>query len=689
MTPDTKQLPLFGSPPDVVPARMVNEILYCERLAYLEWAQREFADNYFTVDGRASAHRRVDATSDTPVAPENSHRPWRARSVWLTSKQLRLTARIDVVEAGADGSVAPVEYKRGCKPNVDGGAWLPERAQLCAQVLLLRDHGYICNQAWIWYAGGREKVAILIDDELVRQTMMAISRVREVVAVTAIPAPLVNDPKCRGCSLAGLCLPDEVNLLNEAQESNVHQSTVHQNTVHPRERSARPRRLQPASDDRSPLYVQESGTTVGVRKHRLHVRSRDGTAIQVRLPNTSQVCVFGNVQITTQAMRALLVAAIPVAYFSTGGWFLGRTIAHDSNNIELRIAQYRAHLDEPWRLRLASALVQNKILNQRTLLRRNHKSPSPTTLFELKQLARKAADANSRPELLGLEGTAARTYFASFSGMLKGAAAFAGTFDLAGRNRRPPRDPINALLSLGYSLLAKDWTITLQLVGLEPLLGFFHQPRFGRPALALDLMEPFRPHHRRFGRHRPDQQRRSHQKGLRRLRRGLHAQETRSQEAHRRLRAPSGAAHHPPDLPLQDQLSSNPGGSGAPPRPSPPRRNRHLPQLSHPLISLRRSRDIMSRNAYIVSYDITDDRRRTEVSHACRGYGDRIQYSVFRCHLTQVERVRLESKLRAAINNATDQILLIDLGPVDGRAQRCIRAIGRAHIPPNDGPTII
>jgi CRISPR-associated protein Cas1 len=77
--------------------------------------------------------------------------------------------------------------------------------------------------------------------------------------------------------------------------------------------------------------------------------------------------------------------------------------------------------------------------------------------------------------------------------MLKGAEAIAGTFDFNGRNRRPPKDPINALLSLAYSLLAKDWTITLQLVGLEPLLGFFHEPRFGRPALALDLMEPFRP----------------------------------------------------------------------------------------------------------------------------------------------------------------------------------------------------
>ncbi len=478
-----RPLPIAGSPPRLVPARMVNEVLYCERLAYLEWAQREFADNYFTVDGRISAHRRVDASSQAPQAPGEADGPWEARSVWLSSERLGLTAKVDIVEADHTGAVAPVEYKRGRRPKIEEGAWLPERAQLCSQVLLLREHGYRCDEGWIWYAGGREKVAIAIDDTLVAQTTAAIERVREVTSEPSIPPPLVHDPKCRGCSLAPLCLPDELGLLSSHSPGKAGAAPT-----------PRPlRRLHPASDDRAPLYVQESGATVGVRKQRLRVRSRNGDEIEVRLPNTSQVCLFGNVQVSTQAMRALLTAGIPIAFFTTGGWFIGRTVANDSNNVELRVAQYRAYLDEPWRLRLATALVRDKILNQRTLLRRNHPSPSPTTLFEMKQLARKAMAAESRPSLLGLEGTAARTYFASFTGMLKGSAAIAGTFDFNGRNRRPPLDPINALLSLAYSLLSKEWALTLQLVGLDPLLGFFHEPRFGRPALALDLLEPFRP----------------------------------------------------------------------------------------------------------------------------------------------------------------------------------------------------
>jgi CRISPR-associated protein Cas1 len=160
--------------------------------------------------------------------------------------------------------------------------------------------------------------------------------------------------------------------------------------------------------------------------------------------------------------------------------------------VELRVAQYRGATDPATCLRLARTFVASKIRNSRTLLRRNHEAPRAVTLGELEQLAKKAEVAESLESLLGLEGTAARFYFGDFTGMLKGDAR-SGDFDWEGRNRRPPRDPINALLSFAYALLTKELTLTLGAVGLDPLLGFYHQPRFGRPALALDLMEEFRP----------------------------------------------------------------------------------------------------------------------------------------------------------------------------------------------------
>ena len=147
----------------------------------------------------------------------------------------------------------------------------------------------------------------------------------------------------------------------------------------------------------------------------------------------------------------------------------------------------------------ARAFVSGKIRNQRTLLLRNHINPPTPILLRLKQAAKDANAATGIEQLLGIEGAAAATYFKDFQGMLKvddenteSPKQLAFSFDFTNRNRRPPRDPVNALLSLGYSLLAKDCTMAAYAVGLDPYVGFYHQPRFGRPALALDVMEEFR-----------------------------------------------------------------------------------------------------------------------------------------------------------------------------------------------------
>ena len=147
-------------------------------------------------------------------------------------------------------------------------------------------------------------------------------------------------------------------------------------------------------------------------------------------------------------------------------------------------------------LRLARALVAGKIRNQRTMLQRNHVEPPASALVQMKCAMDDAERAESLDELLGIEDNAARVYFQNFGGMIKSDDPFGESelnFDFNHRNRRPPRDPINALLSLAYSVLSKDLTIVCHAVGFDPFLGFYHQPRFGRAALALDLMEPFRP----------------------------------------------------------------------------------------------------------------------------------------------------------------------------------------------------
>ncbi len=500
---------LPSAPPDLVPARMINEVLYCERLMYLEWSQGEFEENAFTLEGRTIVHARVDKPRKRrgKVKPEDEHAldvqaeppPYQTRSVWLSSERIGITAKIDIIDEGPNGSVVPVEYKRGRAPDLPEQAYLPERAQVCAQALLLREHGYRCETGSIYFAADRRRVTIAIDEALVNLTLDAARRARQLAAAGELPPPLIDSPKCNGCSLIGICLPDEISALQGKSAAVLSQAIPEPELDGPMEEdpwglvservNTNLRRLHAARDDRLPLYAQVQGGYIALDGERLVVKTKEGN-LEARLPNTSQVCIFGNVQISTAAVRALLARAIPLVYFSYGGRFLGRTFTHDTNNIELRVAQHTQLRDPRVCLELARGVVVSKVLNCRTMLRRNSDKPDDTTLFELKQLARKASEAISIESLLGFEGSAARVYFGAFRGMLK---SLADAFDFDGRNRRPPRDPVNALLSFAYALLSKDVALAIAASGLDPLLGFFHQPRFGRPALALDLMEEFRP----------------------------------------------------------------------------------------------------------------------------------------------------------------------------------------------------
>jgi CRISP-associated protein Cas1 len=187
---------------------------------------------------------------------------------------------------------------------------------------------------------------------------------------------------------------------------------------------------------------------------------------------------------------------IPICYFSMGGWFYGITTGLVTKNVFLRQRQFTM-AEQPWFCRrLARELVAGKIRNQRTFVLRNHVEPDARALREMKEMADAAGRCESMEELLGVEGNAARLYFGAFQGLIKvepeKELPRVFRMDFEGRNRRPPRDAVNALLSLGYSLLAKDLTIACYAAGFDPMMGFYHQPRFGRPALALDLMEPFR-----------------------------------------------------------------------------------------------------------------------------------------------------------------------------------------------------
>ena len=449
---------------------MVNEFSYCQRLFFLEWVQARFEDNDDTADGRY-VHRYVDKGGGAAPLPEEGELR-AARSVQLSSPTLGLVAKIDIIE-GSNGSVSPVERKRGHPPDNVERSWEPERVQLCVQGLLLRDAGYSCDVGFLSFEEARERVRVHFDAALVARTRELLSALRRVAECDDPPAPLVDSPKCPRCSLVGICLPDETNALAGRQALPL-------------------RRIMPRDPANRPVYVNQQGATVGRDGGRLEVRLKGEKLSSTRLLDVSQLCLYGNVQVSSQLLRELFNREIPTCWFSFGGWFSGVANGLPSKHVDLRRRQ--VSIAAQGGLDIARRMVSGKIRNSRTLLRRNAREAQPDALLRLAAGEKAALVASSFGELLGIEGAAARTYFEQLPAMLAPSKQLpGGQFEWEGRNRRPPRDGINCLLSYVYSLLVKDLTVVTMAVGFDPYLGFFHRPRFGRPALALDLAEEFRP----------------------------------------------------------------------------------------------------------------------------------------------------------------------------------------------------
>jgi CRISPR-associated protein Cas1 len=459
---------------ELIPARIINQYVYCPRLAYLQWVQSEWAENEYTSEGRW-AHRRIDADEGWVPNPEEMEGlPFRSRSVLLSAPQAGLIAKLDLIDADATGAI-PVEYKRG-RPPKDGELASPsDLAQLTAQAVILLENGWRVERGYFYYAESRERVEVDFGQAQFDWVAEIVEQVRATTARSVPPAPLLASPKCGGCSLSSICLPDETFYLSTQG-------------IHPEVRQ-----LCAPNDHALPLYLQTQGLSIGISGEVLEIREKGKVISTSRFIDTSQICLFGNIQVSTQAVRELAQRNIPICYFSFGGWFSAMTVGMVHRNVLLRQAQYRRAFDQEGCLQLSRRLVSAKILNSRTMLRRNARDLDSQILIELKRLAAAAEKAISIESLLGLEGMAARYYFQSFALMVKRAEFLKdGGFDSGSRNRRPPRDPLNALLSFVYSLLVKELTVVAWSIGLDPYQGFYHQVRYGKPALALDLMEEFR-----------------------------------------------------------------------------------------------------------------------------------------------------------------------------------------------------
>lgn len=242
----------------------------------------------------------------------------------------------------------------------------------------------------------------------------------------------------------------------------------------------------------STIYVMENGATVRKDGEQLRIDLAKGeTLLKMPLERLEQLVIMGNVTITAQAMKTLLQRGIPVLYITQQGKLLGKLQPFENKNIPLRWRQFEMASSPEKRFSIARSIVKGKLLNQRTLLQRAKREGVrglEGAIQQLGILARKVDTASDVNTLRGLEGAGAAEYFRQWPNLIRQIG-----FRFPGRVRRPPTDPVNSMLSFGYMLLMNEVLSACHIVDFDPYLGFFHMDRYGRPALALDLMEEFRP----------------------------------------------------------------------------------------------------------------------------------------------------------------------------------------------------
>lgn len=239
----------------------------------------------------------------------------------------------------------------------------------------------------------------------------------------------------------------------------------------------------------APVYVREDGAVVRRRGQRLLVTRQKEQLLDLPLLHVDQLILMGHVQITSQAVAMLLKREVDVVFLSRGGKFLGRLLHTGSKFAKLRHAQLKQMSREPVTLAIAKQVVLGKLYNQQELLTKYAAAGNGVTraIDGIGRILGQASKSRNIDSLRGYEGSGGAHYWGAFKALLP------NTFGFAGRKYYPPPDPVNAMLSFGYSLLLKDVTAAVQVVGLDPYLGFFHTIDYGRPSLALDMMEEFRP----------------------------------------------------------------------------------------------------------------------------------------------------------------------------------------------------
>ncbi len=442
----------------------LHALAYCERLFYLEEIEEIRVADAAVYAGRR-LHEELAAEEGELV------------SLVLESETLGIRGKVDCLRR-RDGQLIPYEHKRGRSAKDDAGpqAWPSDRLQVCAYTLLLEEHTDTpIAEARIRYHANNATVRVPVNEKAREEVRRAVARARQLSQSVERPPVAENDRLCLRCSLAPVCLPEEERLAKDEDWE--------------------PVRLFPQDRERQTVHVTTHGARIGKSGETLTVTDTAGEKRIFPVREVGEIVIHGYAQISTQAIYLCASQEVGVHWFTGGGHYVGG-LAASAGPVQRRVRQFEALRDPGLGFRLGRRLVRARGSSQLGFLLRASRGKDRKALGidsavqGLRNALRAASYAEGIDSLRGHEGDAGRHYFSGFSGLLRN--DLDGRLRFNGRNRRPPRDPINALLSFGYSLLYRDVLQAIIAVGLEPSFGFFHRPRSAAHPLALDLMELFR-----------------------------------------------------------------------------------------------------------------------------------------------------------------------------------------------------
>lgn len=442
---------------EALPISLVCHTVFCPRRTWLE-VNGEKTDTYQMQAGHL-AHKRVDRPAES--------RPKELRSLTLNSQRWGLSGKADVVrvEDGGDSStVRLVEYKATPLRRA-AVVTRAQEIQLALQALCLEEEGYEVAGAAVRFVDHNQTVPVDLTEELFQAATAYVDRTRAIVEGAQAPAPLIDDARCASCSHVSVCLPDE------------------------RSATVVRRRIRPAEPPGQLLHTTVPGSRVSLSRGRVRVSQKGEQLADVALEHVNGIVVHGNIDLSAALIRELLWRGHSVVWCSSTGRVYGWAQPSDGPN-GLSRARQHVMFDGGF-MPIAREMIYAKLCNQATFLRRN--TDRGEQVQRLRALARYALEAEDISHLFGAEGEGAGVYFTAFGELIKPRAVEKYGFEWSGRVGRGAKDPLNILLNYSYGMLTAECIRAIVACGLDPHAGVLHSSTRNKPALALDLMEEFRP----------------------------------------------------------------------------------------------------------------------------------------------------------------------------------------------------